>query len=150
MSMYLGGLEPTFTGVPAGFLSPILQQVEIGTPLIALGLMLLYYYGFNGWGVRTWDRPAHWALFLLLSGGAAAAWAGWATRDAVVKPIVTSITEEPEFFKQPAEQARLDTFQLQLILVVFGLGLLLFLVFSLIGKGGSKHAWHTPTKWPRK
>lgn len=150
MSLLLHRLEPEFPGVPAGYLESVFQQVEIGIPLIALGLMLLFYYGLNGWGDKAWDRPWHWPVFLLLSGVLSALWAGMKASDTVVKGIVTNLMDDPNFFDQEANQAQLDAFQLKFVLLSFGLGVLLFVVFSLIGKGGSKHAWHKPVKWPRK
>ena len=151
MSFLFQKLEPAFTGVPAGYLEPILQVVEIGIPLIALGMMLLYYYGLNGWGTKAWDKTGHWLLGLLLAGALSAALAGVKTQDSVVEPIVVEKTEDPEFFAaHPDNQAALDSFQLKLVLLSFGVGALLFTVFSLAGKGGSKHAWHVPARWPRK
>ncbi len=150
MSLILHQLEPAFTGLQAGYLEPVFQVIELGVPLIALGLMLLYYYGLNGWGVPRWDRPGHWGLFLLLSGALAALLAGLKAADSVVQPIVTNLIEDPAFFDQPGNQAALDAFQLKLLLVCFGAGVVLFALFSFVGKAGSKHAWHQPVKWPRR
>jgi hypothetical protein len=150
MSLILHRLEPVFTGLQAGYLEPVFQVIELGVPLIALGLMIFYYYGLNGWGVKAWDRAWHWPLFLLLSGIGSAVLAGVKAGDDVVKPIVTALIEDPNFFDQPGNQATLDAFQLKLMLVCFAAGAVLFVLFSFVGKAGSKHAWHLPVKWPRK
>ncbi len=155
MSLVLHYLEPVFSGITpnAGYLEPILQTIEIGIPLIALGMMILYYYGLNGWGTKAWDKKGHWLLFLLLSAALSATLAGTKTLDSVVKPIVESAenTGDPNFFSdQPARQATLDNFQIKLVLLCFALGALLFVVFSFAGKAASKHAWHVPVNWPRK
>ncbi len=150
MSLLFHRLEPAFAGVSAGYLEPLFQVIELGIPLIALGMMLLYYYGLNGWGMKAWDKTWHWVLGLLLAGALSATLTGIKTQDAVVKGIVTDRVEDPTFFDQQANQAALDSFQLQAVLLGFGLGALLFIAFSLAGKGGSRHAWHVPVKWPHK
>jgi magnesium-transporting ATPase (P-type) len=122
----------------------LLTTLTLSAAAIALAMMLIYYYVLNGTKPR-FDGMGSWLLLWLTSGLLT-----------FVVVVITCFQKEQD--ELPRSENKADgllfdqgfgTFS-GFAIEVLVLAMVLFFVFSVLGKNFSVHAYMRPFKWPRK